>query len=185
MANLKPKKPVLMFFQEIKPGDVAKQKAASNKAATGGGARDLRIRPAQEFTKILSPMFPLPGSKTGVSQGNVHWFDKTNSIQSAQVEFWRPTEARPGEARLGRIHAIDAWTVDEPAYDAAIKAGMKWFYLLVMDADGIVWARLVKEENLPNENKSVRDYIHKRINETFVSHAVRGTMNFQSKKVYP
>ena len=185
MAELKQKKPVLMFFQEIKLGDVAKQKAASNIADTGGGARDLRIRPAQEFTRILNRMFPLPGSQERVFKGNIHWFDGGNNLQSGEVEFWRPTDARPNEARIGRINMIGAWAIDEQAYKTAQDAGNKWFYLLVMDTDGTVWARLLKEENLPNENKAVREYVQKQIRETSSAHAVRGSMDFQSKEEYP
>jgi hypothetical protein len=185
MATLKPKKPVLMFFQEIRPGDVEKQKATSNLAPTGGGARDLRIRPATEFTAMLTPMFPLPGPQQGVTQGPVYWLGEDNSIRTTQVEYWRPTAARPGEARIGRIHFIEAWSVDEQEYANAAAAGNKWFYLLVMDADSVVWARILKEENLPNENRVVREYIERRIGETQPHHAVRGSMNFRTREEYP
>lgn len=185
MTGLRPQRPALIFFQEIKPGDVRKQRAESNDATSGGGARDLRIRPAEKFTPILANMFPEEGSEEDVLQGSVHWLDERDQVQAATIELWRPTEARPGEARIGRIHLIDSWHVDEAAYNADRGRGLKWFYLLVRDIKGVTWARLLYEENLPNEISEVRRYVTERISQTHQSRAVRGTINFETGEEYP
>lgn len=185
MAGLRPERPALIFFQEIKPGDVRKQRAQSNDASSGGGARDLRIRPADKFTPILANMFPDVGSEEGVLQGTVHWLDDRDEVQAATVELWRPTDARPGEARIGRIHLIDSWYVDEADYNADQGRGLKWFYLLVKDIKGVTWARLLYEENLPHEIKEVSRYVTERIRNTPASRAVRGTIDFVTGVEYP
>ena len=185
MAKLKEQKPSLMFFYEIKEGDVLKQRAKSNKSSSGGGARDLRIRPADKFTAILGQMFPEKTSREGVLEGTIHWIDGRDEVHQATIKFWRPTDARPGEARIGRIHQIEGWTVtDVKKYRAALGRGKKWFFLLVKDTAGVVWARLWEEENLPGEDVRVRRYVEERIRQTKPQHHVKGAFNFVTGEEY-
>ena len=185
MAKLKEPKPALMFFYEIKEGDVLKQRAKSNKSTSGGGARDVRIRPAEKFSAILAAMFPGKTSREGVWEGSISWEDDDGNVEQATIELWRPTEARPGEARIGRINRIAAWDVHTKQYTEDLGRGKKWFYLLVKDTDGVVWARLLYEENLPNEDPRVRRYVEQRIKDTHPHHHVRGTLNFITGEEYP
>jgi hypothetical protein len=185
VSIVKPRRPVLVFFQEVKPGDIRKQQAASNDARSGGGARDLRIRPAAVFARVLSSLFPVSTDEEGVFLGRVHWYADRGTIHHAEVEFWRPTDARPGEARVGRIHTIASWTIDAEVYDAARARGLKWFYLLVKDAEGIVWAGILREENFEKERPEITEYIRARIRSTQTSHAVRGMINFETRETYP
>lgn len=185
MPKTKKPQPALMFFFEIKEGDVKKQIAQSNVSRSGGGARDIRIRPADKFTAILEQMFPRKTAREGVWEGTIQWEDDQQQIQHAVIELWRPTEARPNEARIGRINRIEAWEVDSKSYRADLGRGKKWFYLLVKDTDGIVWARLLFEDNLPNEDPRVRRYVEERIKQTNPNHHVRGTLNFITREEYP
>ncbi len=180
------RKPVLLFFQQILPGDVRKQRAKSNDATTGGGARDLRIRPAQLFAPLLLPMFPHPTGQAGVTQNDVFWVNAQGGVESATIELWRPTEARPDETRLARITAIESWIVNQDEYAKARAAGKVWFFLLVMDADSRVWARTYEERHWrdPKASAEVRDYFLKRIKATPKGQSVRGFMNFITGETY-
>jgi hypothetical protein len=179
------KKPILLFFQEVKWDDVKKHLIDSNIAKTGGGARDVRIRRAKEFRPILARMFPNKGSKEGVLQGPIYWYDEAGTVQKSEIEFWRPTPSRPNEARIGKSYKIGSWALAPEVFKESIQRGKKWFYLLVMDADRVIWARLLNEDNLPKEAPVVRDYIQARIQATKPRNHVMGTMDFETRKVYP
>jgi len=177
------KKPVLVFFQEVLPGDIKKQQAQSNITQSGGGARDLRM-PNKFGTKIAS-MFPNSTKTAGVKEGTVRWASTSGEEESRTAELWRPTSVRPRETRIARIHEIDGWVVDATEYEADRGKDQKWFYLLVKDADGNVWARLIKEKNLDGETPKVRDFIKKRIQDTPQNQAVRGVIDFEKDEVFP
>jgi hypothetical protein len=170
--------PVLLVFREVLPGDIRKQLALSNDASTGGGARDLRFRRGHLMTPILARMFPHPAGTTGVVRGPVRWFTSSGEQEDATIEFWRPTNAREGEVRLGQIHRIIGWEVNEADYNASRVNGKSWFYFLVLDANKTVWARLFQEENLDGELPAVRNYILARLGARRGKAAVFGSFDF-------
>jgi hypothetical protein len=172
----KMKKPVLLYFQEIVPGDVRKFRAESNDSPTGGGARDLRI--PKKYGPRLSAMFPKAGGQAGLRVGEIYCQTDAGTTEHAEVTLWRPTDARPGELRLGKIYNVSACNFDEGEYGEARESGEMWFFLLVKDADGVVWAKILKQRHLTGERDEVRRYIAQRINAKRGNIAVRGTMDF-------
>src|SRR5580698_3495959 len=177
------KRPVLVFFNEVRPGDIKKWKMESNIRQSGGGARDLRM--PKGYAAKIAPMFPKPSSKTGVKNADVFWLEGDGKESKTSIYLWRPTDVRPQEARIGRIYNIDSWEVSEDEYGEDRKKGQKWFYLLVLDGDGKLWARTLLEKNLSGEDESVRKFIKKRIAETPAHQSVRGVIDFDSGEVYP
>ena len=103
-----------ILAREVLDGDVKKFQALSNDAPTGGGARDLRLRPADAFVEFLSRMFPTTrpvsrranvGGKGEVRVGELHWKDGPGGKdRRAPIEVWEPTASRKGEIRLGQVH---------------------------------------------------------------------------------
>lgn len=91
-------------------------------------------------------MFYLPGPSRGVRAGQVHWLDSRGRVRSERLEWWRPTDARPNEGRVGRIHVIKAWKVDETAFASAQANGQKWFWRLILDTSGVLWADVVRDD---------------------------------------
>lgn len=177
------KKPVLVFFQEVLPGDIKKQQTQSNISPSGGGARDLRM--PNKFGAKITSMFPTVTKAAGVKAGTIHWVSSTGTEEHRTAELWRPTSVRPRETRIARIHEIDGWVVDVPEYQADRSKDQKWFYLLVKDADGNVWARLIKEKNLDGETAKVRDFVKHRIQETPKNQSVRGVIDFEKDEAFP
>lgn len=183
MPKPKPGTPDLVFFQEVRTGDLLKLKGRSNiDGAAGGGARDLRI--PKQFGSFLGEIFTKKGAEDGVSLAMVHWQNKDGSVGQAEKELWRPTGARPVEIRIARIGDVAGWHVDEDAYNADEAKGLRWFFLLMKDSNGVVWARLVYEANLDGEDHQFRDYVRRRIQETSRT-AVRGTIRWKNWKVEP
>ncbi|MFL5346356.1 MAG: hypothetical protein ACJ8AT_16320 [Hyalangium sp.] len=175
--------PVLMFFQEIRPGDVRKQRAVSNDdPESGGGARDLRI--PQDYKSMLEPMFPRRGSEEGVQAGEIHWVG-AEGPEEALIELWPPTTSRPAEIRIALINNIRGWEVDEAAYEASRAARQKWFYVLEKRENGEVWARILKEDAESREPPELREYLRDRIRRTPPSRSIRGAIDFRAKSHYP
>ena len=178
------KRPVLVFFKEMLPGDVKKYYKKSNIKKSGGGARDLRFPKA--FGAKITSMFPKPSRRAGVRDADVHWVDEEGGSEGkASIYLWRPTASRDTEARIGRFYNVGSWAVDTTEYEAARGSGKRWFYLLVLDADGNLWARQIRESNLEGETSTVRDFVKKRINETPQTHSINGVINFDKGEVYP
>lgn len=102
------RRPVLIFWQEVLPGDLLKMKAQSNVSTTGGGARDLRF-PDVPFRSVFERMFAEDADIDGrhVRIGRLVWDEGDGRRREQVVEYWPPTDARPGEGRLARIHEIE------------------------------------------------------------------------------
>lgn len=184
MPKLKPGGPDFVFFQEVKAGDVLKLRGKSNvDEAAGGGARDLRI--PKQFGAFLERIFTKPGTKKGVSVCGVQWQNRDGSVGHADMELWPATGARPAELRIARIGDVLAWQVDEAAFKADEAKGLRWFFLLMKDSNGVVWARLAYEANLDGEDPQFRDYVRRRIRETARNESIRGTIRWKDWKVDP
>ncbi len=179
--NKKPIVPSLAYFNQITPGDARKTRADAADADTGGGAMDLRFPLA--FVDFLNQMFPREGDE-GRRLGTVQWMTG-DKVMQAEVELHPPTNARPAEARIGKIYQIGGWAVDEMEYEGEQTAGRRMFFILVQDRDGNVWARTIRERDLDGEYPPFRDYVRRRIRETRGSESVRGTFNFETEVGYP
>ena len=177
--------PILLYFQEILPGDVLKYRTQSADATTGGGARDLRISPAGVYRPILERMFPGQPDENGVVQGSISWSFPSGEGDSKIVELWRPTEARPNELRIGRFYEIGGWDIDEEQYNAERGEGFRWFYVLEMSQDGSVMARLLQQQHLDREDPLVAEHIQRQIQSTPDTHAARGAVDLATRTVVP
>lgn len=146
--TMEPGNPVVVFFQETKPDDIDKYFRQSNEADTGGGARDLRIRPARQYWIDLSPFFPTEVSAKQRS-GTIYSKDKRQGDKtvSARVSLWGPTNTRT-EVRIGRFYAIAGWEIPQGEFGRDFHAGIVWFYLLVLDDKNHVWARTMRSTTI-------------------------------------
>jgi hypothetical protein len=101
-------RPLAILFKQMLDGDVRKLAAESNDAATGGGARDLRF-PDAPFRVVLDRFFPrvITVSQNGgvVRSGRLVWHHNSKT-DVYDVECWPPTDARPTEARIAKIHGL-------------------------------------------------------------------------------
>lgn len=98
------------MYKEIVPGDLRKLVAESNDSTTGGGARDLRL-PWRAFRPVMHRVF----TKNAVGRGGkpirvatIDYLDDDGKIQQTELEYWPPTDSRPTEDRIARIHASPA-----------------------------------------------------------------------------
>lgn len=186
MSGFEPAETVRLFFHEVLPGDAKKMKAESADAETGGGARGLRIPGARQFGELLKAFFPHPSEEEeGVREGAIHWVDSSEKIGWKRKKMWRPTDVRPNELRIDTIYEIEGWAIDDDAYDHAREAKERWFFVLTLDANGRVWARILMERDLGNERSEVREHIARRSAATREGHAVQGYVDLQTKDVYP
>jgi hypothetical protein len=143
----------LVVFRELASGDLRKFKAASNNAASGGGARDLRFRPYDSFQGAFERLFPVEASenrrrgKRGtivkVRRGKLHWADPvTGATHTQEAQFEPPTDARGNEGRLVKVHEYACF---QPPYP---KGEGKLVLVLARDSDGAVWAHITSENSL-------------------------------------
>ncbi len=155
MASQPPTKPAgvaRVVFKEIVPGDLRKFKAESNDADTGGGARDLRFRPYDEFAPIFRKLFPNVRRETRtrekkkatveVFEGRFYWQDKAGKVQSKEATFEPPTSARPGEGRIPVVYTYPPLNDIPPTNEGRIVV------LLVQRTDGHVWPAFATEKSL-------------------------------------
>ena len=100
----------LVVFKEVVPGDLRKLQGEANDVSTGGGARDLRL-PANAFRSIMWQIFDTDAVGKGgreIRKGTIHYLDDHGVLQAMQMEYWPPTNARPNEDRIARVHASPA-----------------------------------------------------------------------------
>ena len=176
-----PADPSLVFFQEVKSGDLRKQKATSNDSDTGGGARDLRM--PERFWGSVAPFFTTEVSPRERSGRIIS--DIGLTVQYAQNSFWQPTEARPNEVRIGKINLIEAWNIDEDFFTSEIDSNFHVLYLLTLDVEQRVWARVMSTRHLRDNRKDFSDFVSKVItNKTSERLTARGVFDFAEGNHY-
>jgi hypothetical protein len=140
-----------VVFREVVDGDHRKFKAESNDSQTGGGARDLRFRPYDEFARVFAELFPenvIENRRRGGSnipvkilKGHLRWMENGQE-RSAEIFFEPPTDARPGEGRIPRVHTYPPFQVELPTNEGRV------LMLLIQRADGAVWPAFATEKSL-------------------------------------
>lgn len=103
-------RPVLFVYKEIVEGDLRKLVAESNDSKTGGGARDLRF-PWRSFRSTMHRIFTQDGIGRGgkpIRIAEVTYLDNDDVARKTILQYWPPTEARPTEDRISRVHASPA-----------------------------------------------------------------------------
>jgi hypothetical protein len=147
-----------ILYKEIVEGDLRKLQAKSNDADTGGGARDFRFGSYKTLLPVIKPMFPQTvkeNRKRGghivqidVFKGIFSWHDATGNVQSKEAYFEPPTDVRPSEGRIARVH-------EYPCFDAShvkIGVGNRVLLLLIQLHDGSVWPYYAEEKSLRTPN---------------------------------
>lgn len=143
-----------ILYKEIVTGDLRKIHAVSNDADTGGGARDFRFGSYQSIAATVMQMFPNPVVEsrrrngvlvpTTIYSGQFYWH-QNGTVQTATSYFEPPTDARPAEGRITRVH-------EQPSLSTALMptptAGNRVFLLLIQLLDSTVWPFYAEEQTL-------------------------------------
>jgi hypothetical protein len=164
----------LVFFKEVKWGDIEKYKRQSSTAGTGGGARDLRISPADVFRPLLSQVISEPGPATGVTCGSVHSLVADGKMEETHIELWPPTSARPSEIRIARFYEVPGWAVTEAQFQSAQQRGEKLFYVLEMDVHGTVTAKVLGDIELCRGDANLAKHLKHLESEAGEGHSIIG-----------
>lgn len=128
----------LVIYKKIVEGDLSKFTATSNITPSGGGARDLRFSPAAEFFPVFRRMFAEDGE---LLKGRFTW----KGLPDTEVVIHPPTNARPNEVRIGRIHeCFPASVIPTDARDCIL--------IIVLDSSGNVSPYFTSEESLLRDN---------------------------------
>ena len=170
----------IVYF-EILEGDRKKAVAASNvDPQQGGGARDLRF-PIQ-FQEVLKRMFPTPARRRGrnLHVGHISWTREDGQEASAEVQLWPPTEARPNEIRIARIHTI------EPLREIPPEPQGRQYLFLIQDDTGVVRAHYPDEEMLKRTdfNRSVSRAVAQCAGSLRPSDRVMGYIDYDEGRSY-
>lgn len=147
-----------ILYKELKEGDLRKLQAKSNDADTGGGARDFRFGSYKTLLPVIKQMFPQTvneNRKRGgqivqidVFKGAFSWQNAKGDVQSKEAYFEPPTDVRPSEGRIARVH-------EYPCFDAShvkIGVGNRVLLLLIQLDDGSVWPYYAEEKSLRTPN---------------------------------
>ncbi len=182
----KPRGVKRVVFKQIVEGDFRKFVAQSNDTDSGGGARDLRFRPYDEFVKVFRLLFPVVrhakrrrnGGMVDVEilVGKFHW-----PGGSKEATFEPPTDARPNEGRVPVVHTYPPFS-KLPATNQG-----KMVLLLVQRDDDTVWPEFATEESLRSGkwHKSVAQPILRSLDAERASNQVaRGYIDFATGEVY-
>ncbi|WP_122575653.1 hypothetical protein [Pseudomonas viridiflava] len=144
-----------ILYKEIVAGDVRKIHAESNDADTGGGARDFRFGSYPNIAQIVMQMFPNQVIEnrrrngvlvpTVIYSGKFHWRDWNGNVYSADSFFEPPTDARPAEGRITRVHEQPCLSTSNMPVPTEMNGV---FLLLIQLGDGTVWPYYAEERTL-------------------------------------
>lgn len=130
----------LVIYKKIVPGDLRKFRAQSNDTPTGGGARDLRFSPANEFIAQFNRMFT-QSNADGTLTGQFYW----DGLPPTDVIIHPPTNARPNEVRIGTVHqCFPSQVIPNDSNDCIL--------LFVLRSDDRVYPFFTSEYSLRHDN---------------------------------
>src|SRR5215212_5136715 len=98
-----------VIYKRCVPGDRLKVENKSQKAGSGGGARDLRFNPLKMFKTVIPKTFTETRSNSRGRQFNsapVYWPEGKKTEGPIEVELWSPTNSRGGEIRLSTVYKV-------------------------------------------------------------------------------
>lgn len=156
-----PGRPVRILFQELREATILKAQAQSADASSGGGARDIRLRPHDVVQPFMERMFPRertvlrragrgrPAERIAIRIGTATWGDGHDLVE---LEYWPPTRARPKEGRIGRINMVPP--LADPPSDAEGAV-----VLFVQDENDLIWVRYATAEGVQRSIPEVGDVI--------------------------
>lgn len=137
-----------VVYKQVSPGDLRKLQAESNNAPTGGGARDFRL-PYKDFDPVMRKILPQTRQEERLRKGeritlSLHWGSVKFRLQGKEIEVnldWEtPTDARPREGRIPRIHTHFGLPQENPELGAA--------FFLIMQHETEVRADYAYEQHL-------------------------------------
>ncbi|MFH9069693.1 hypothetical protein [Streptomyces alboflavus] len=118
-----------VIYKQLSPGDLRKLRAKSNDAQTGGGARDFRL-PYRAFDPVMRKLLPQTrqeerrrnGARTTVDfhWGPVKFGTRGKEIEVVNLDWESPTDARPTEGRISRIHTHFNLPKEDPEFGAVL-----------------------------------------------------------------
>ena len=149
-----------ILYKEIVPGDLRKILAQSNDSDTGGGARDFRFGSFKTLLPVIMEMFPKKAKENrkrdgvveeiDVFQGEFFWHDASGQVMRKDSFFETPTDARPSEGRIARVHEYGCF---DKSLVPRGGVGNRILLLLIQLSDGSVWPYYVEEKTLRIEGK--------------------------------
>lgn len=149
-----------ILYKEIVPGDLRKIIARSNDSATGGGARDFRFGSFKTLLPVIQHMFPNKVKQNrkrdgvveqvDVYQGEFFWYDEKNQINRKESFFEPPTDVRPSEGRIARVHEYGCFDTSRVPKGGI---GNRVLLLLIQLNDGSVWPYYAEESTLRIKGK--------------------------------
>lgn len=145
-----------ILYKEVVEGDRRKILAMSNDSHTGGGARDFRFGSYKRLVPVIKLIFPDlvkegrkrdgKTSEIDVFKGVFHWQDAIcGPVQSKDSFFEPPTDVRPSEGRIVRVHEYGCF---DTSRIPAGGLGNRVLLLFVQRADGKVWPHFAEEKSL-------------------------------------
>jgi hypothetical protein len=158
-----------IVFREILDGDRLKFVAQSNISDTGGGARDLRFRGWDVMEAVLRKLFPQAkvanrrragADKLEIYVGQFHWLRNGKEVSRA-AHLEPPTDARPNESRVTRVHEYDCFTITPPEEGSG-----RLLVLFIQKLDDSVWPFVITERSLEHDdwNPVVADFLLSALN---------------------
>lgn len=149
-----------ILYKQVVGGDLRKIQAQSNDTPSGGGARDFRFGDYKRLEGMVKKFFP--NTKTGdrkrgdadveleIFHGEFFHHDGDSNVVKQTVEFEPPTDARPTEGRIPRVHEL-------PCFDLKrvpeLKENEVVLLLLVQCNDSSVWPYFITESSLTNNQE--------------------------------
>ena len=166
-----PGKPNLILFQQMTEATARKARNDSADATTGGGARDLRLRPYDKLNPFMERLLPQTrhetrpgGEPVAVRWGTVTWGD---GLEEREIKYWPPTYARPGEGRITRISSLPPLVNPPLNIQGAV-------ILFVRDERGLLWVRYATSHGLRNSIPQVGNLIRSCIDNAAPSRIATG-----------
>lgn len=163
----------IVIYKRIVIGDLSKFTATSNIVPTGGGARDLRFSPANEFFPVFQKMFSQQGN---ILVGRFSWANHSDT----EVMIHPPTNSRPNEVRIGRIHeCFPSSVIPNDDKDCIL--------LIVMDNTKKVYPYFTSEYSLKHDNwhPAIKNPILKGLNaERSSKSTAMGYIDFETGRSY-
>lgn len=146
--DMKPAGILRIVFKEIVSGDRRKFNAASNDSPSGGGARDLRFRPYDKFAPVFERMFSIKDTN-GILRGHLNWIKDGEELSGIAI-FHPPTNSRPNEGRLGRVHEY------LPTESLPNEEDGNTILLLIQDDEEKVWPSFTTDRSLDEDDWHVK-----------------------------
>lgn len=131
---------VRVFLFRIDGGDRRKFIAQANNTDSGGGPRDLRVRPEDKiwpfFERLLTGRKTVTRPRTGgtadILVGEILWKDGS-SEERGRIEIWPHQDRRPNECRIAKVYQWGADHLIQTDPD-----GGQSVLMLFQQADGVV-----------------------------------------------